>query len=910
MISIAIIDVIGLTYDGSTLQKRGLGGSESAVILMAKELKSLGLDVTVFNNCIDREASPGIYDGVKYIDLTQIQSLEDPHFDVVIASRTVVPFLPPDIQNWHRPTGAPLHEYHKIRKHAKLKAVWMHDTFCDGDQLVEDLVVHGFIDELFTLSDFHTSYVTNCDHGRKRMFEVLKNKIFMTRNGVVNYHDEVDIAAKDPNLFVYNASVTKGMIPLVEKIWPVIKQHIPQAELKVIGGYYRFRENAEPDEQEKTWRIKANDPGNPAKGIEYTGIIKQSEIANILAKSSFMIYPGAFPETFGISSLESLTYNTPLITTRFGALEETAVNQACYMIDYPIVPNGLFPAVNEEHQVNRFIETALRAHSDKYLHQQKMYMCSIVKDVCTWDTVALQWKQHFYKKLNHYLSKDEYRKVSRINSRVQEVFGRRFTNPEEVYIPRKTEQRIVVVTPTYNAENYIEKCIQSVVTQDYDNWHMYIIDDCSTDSTLEVIDRVVGETPNITVIRNNTNKGAPYNHVSTIKQHCNPDDIIMLIDGDDALVNSNQIFHYYNNLYDGTTEFSYGSCWSMVDSIPLIAQHYPKHVKENRSYRNHRFNWNMPYTHLRTFKAGLLLTLDDSNFQDEDGKWYKAGGDGAVFYSVIEKADPAMIKIVQDVVYLYNDASPINDYKVNGDEQTRNANKIIRKLDNKDKFSVIIPTMWRAVEYLELYDHLVNCDLVGEVIIINNDPSKTPLWLPTLSHPKIVMINQETNIMVNPAWNIGVEVAKYDRLCFCNDDIVFDPKLFEKIYDRVTPEYGPHGIIWGKEDMGQPPTTDGSIEFMQWRPGFIIHCFGQLFFQHKSNWVPIMPELKLYFGDDWVLHHALLRNKVPWLIYNTFFRSTGTITALQEDIKPLSRQRYEIEAPIYSEWLSKHPVTL
>ena len=38
MISVAIIDIIGLTYDGNTLNKRGLGGSESAVILLAKEL--------------------------------------------------------------------------------------------------------------------------------------------------------------------------------------------------------------------------------------------------------------------------------------------------------------------------------------------------------------------------------------------------------------------------------------------------------------------------------------------------------------------------------------------------------------------------------------------------------------------------------------------------------------------------------------------------------------------------------------------------------------------------------------------------------------------------------------------------------------------------------------------------------
>jgi len=672
-----------------------------------------------------------------------------------------------------------------------------------------------------------------------------------------------------------------------------------------------------------------------------------------------------------------------------------------------------------------------------------------------------------------------------------------------------------------------------VTSQDYDNWHMYIIDDCSTDNTVQVINRAIEGITNVTLICNETNKGAPYNHVNTIKQYCNVDDIIMLIDGDDALVSNNQIFQYYNNLYDGTTEFSYGSCWSMIDNIPLIAQHYPKHVKENRSYRNHRFNWNMPYTHLRTFKAGLLLSLDDSNFKDDTGNWYKAGGDGAVFYSVLEQADPSKVKVVQDVVYLYNDANPINDYKVNSDEQTRNANKILQSkvehkdkfsvvvptmwryegfvpflskllnctnveevivIDNdtnsrptlptnsklrvfefgtnifvnpawnfgikesrcnkvlivnddiefdtavfdavseyvtpdngliglcpgepdfnqyqitdgnikiikwqgehtygfgcmffvdkrnwvdipsdlkiyygdnftfdlmiaankpnylitnmkfggkfaqttsdtsitegvlqresvvyeqikshlptlakKDKFSVIIPTMWRAFEYLDLYDHLVNCDLVGEVIIINNDVSKTPLWLPTLSHPKIVMINQETNIMVNPAWNLGAEVAKYDRLCFCNDDIVFDTKLFEKIYDRVTPEYGPHGIIWGREDMGQPPTTDGSIEFMQWRPGFVAHCFGQLFFQHRSNWVPIASELKMYFGDDWIFHNAILTNKVPWLIYNIFFKSQGTMTASHSDLKSLSKERYEIEHPIYSEWQGKHPATI
>ena len=62
--SIAILDLIGLVYDGDTLSKRGLGGSESAVILISKELAKLGFPITVFNACQDDDSRPGIYDDV------------------------------------------------------------------------------------------------------------------------------------------------------------------------------------------------------------------------------------------------------------------------------------------------------------------------------------------------------------------------------------------------------------------------------------------------------------------------------------------------------------------------------------------------------------------------------------------------------------------------------------------------------------------------------------------------------------------------------------------------------------------------------------------------------------------------------------------------------------------------------
>jgi glycosyltransferase involved in cell wall biosynthesis len=374
---IAIIDIIGIPYDGITLDKQGLGGSESAVILISTELSKLNFDVTVFNHCDTGHTSPGVYNGVHYRPLNDLK--QDHAFDIVISSRTVIPFLDPDQYFKLDDTRCNLVRdfdlYQRIVKNSTMRVLWMHDTFCLGDNLIEELTISNRITDIFTLSDWHTAYVTNCNHGVRRNFEVLKRKIFQTRNGIKNYIPQVDIAAKDTNLFVYNASVSKGMIPLVKEIWPRIKQRIPQARLKIIGGYYKFSSEQSPDQQELDWQeMFANQQHNQKFAIEFTGIITQREIAEILSLASYTIYPAAFPETFGISSLESLLYNTPLITCRFGGLEELALENACYLIDYPIEPNSLFTSIDKQTQIEKFVELTVAAHQDTYLHQQKQYL--------------------------------------------------------------------------------------------------------------------------------------------------------------------------------------------------------------------------------------------------------------------------------------------------------------------------------------------------------------------------------------------------------------------------------------------------------------------------------------------------------------------------------------------------------
>lgn len=678
---LAIIDKIGLCYDGDTLSKQGLGGSESAVILISKHLQQLGFEVTVYNNCKDGSYSkPGVYEGVRYIDSSDAK-LDDMYYDVVIVSRTAMPFTTNDYPFLHT---------------ARKRILWLHDTFIEGDQITEDLVVSGKIDHIFTLSDWHTSYILNCTHGKKRNYEVLKKAIFQTRNGAVCHIHDIDIASKDRNHFVYNASATKGLLPLVEDIWPQIKRRLPQARLTVIGGYYRFREGAAPDAQENTVEQLTKREDLKNLDITFTGVIKQKEVAEILASAWMMLYPGAFPETFGISSLESLLYKTPLLTTRFGALEETAIDLACYHINYAIEPNSLFPHINKEQQVQKFIEAFFSAYSTPYLHQQKQNYCDVVKDIVGWDTVALQWKQFLYRILGEFLTVEEYRKVTRINDKVARIFGRTGTMPVlKDYRSYGKENRIVVISPFWNAESYISKNILSIAQQDYDNYIHVLIDDASTDSSYTAAKETITKLPaniqdKFRLIKNEKNVGAIANQITGIS-HCNSTDVVMLLDGDDWLVNNNTIFKYYNDLYNQGYEFTYGSMWSVVDNIPLIAQEYPSSVKVERSYRQYHFNWKIPYTHLRTCLAKHFLTLDTTKFKI-NGKWMKAGADNPLFYELIEQIDPDKIYCNREIICNYNDANPLNDYKIRSKEQNNNADKSYMSTYTNKRILVAIPT--------------------------------------------------------------------------------------------------------------------------------------------------------------------------------------------------------------------------
>lgn len=61
---------------------------------------------------------------------------------------------------------------------------------------------------------------------------------------------------------------------------------------------------------------------------------------------------------------------------------------------------------------------------------------------------------------------------------------------------------VSVLTPVYNGETYIRECIESVLGQNYQNWVYTIVNNCSTDGTLEIAQEYASKDPRISIVNN------------------------------------------------------------------------------------------------------------------------------------------------------------------------------------------------------------------------------------------------------------------------------------------------------------------------------------------------------------------------------------------------------------------------
>ena len=76
---------------------------------------------------------------------------------------------------------------------------------------------------------------------------------------------------------------------------------------------------------------------------------------------------------------------------------------------------------------------------------------------------------------------------------------------------------VSIITPMYNSKKFIESAINSVSIQTYHNWEMIIIDDGSTDNSVELVKALEKDDKRLRMIVQESNKGSAYARNTGIK---------------------------------------------------------------------------------------------------------------------------------------------------------------------------------------------------------------------------------------------------------------------------------------------------------------------------------------------------------------------------------------------------------
>lgn len=236
-----------------------------------------------------------------------------------------------------------------------------------------------------------------------------------------------------------------------------------------------------------------------------------------------------------------------------------------------------------------------------------------------------------------------------------------------------------IIVPVFNAEKYIEKCLNSIIKQSYQNYQVTVIDDCSTDSSYELASEICTNFENFTISKNQRRLGALNNICELLSLKINEPSktIDILVDGDDYLYSRDVINILHEKYLNTNCLITYGS---HLSSKGIQGKKYPKLIREFKLYR--KYFWYA--SHLKTFRHDLWLSIDQKDLLDQNGKYFSVASDLALMFPMLEMAGNRQ-EFVKDILYVYNDQNPISDHKIRRKEQILAAKEIRSKKIYKKK---------------------------------------------------------------------------------------------------------------------------------------------------------------------------------------------------------------------------------
>jgi len=166
------------------------------------------------------------------------------------------------------------------------------------------------------------------------------------------------------------------------------------------------------------------------------------------------------------------------------------------------------------------------------------------------------------------------------------------------------------------------------------------------------------------------------------------------------------------------------------------------------------------------------------------------------------------------------------------------------------RISVVIPTIWMANDYMMRsllgFDKV---DCIEEVIVINNDKTKTPHWINAFK--KVKVVDPGKRMYFNESVNLGIDLCKNDICCIYNDDITSDTRVFNYVKNNFSEKDG--CIFISPEYINQQTRSTGKLK----RVNDIIknrlhHGSGMMMFVRKKTFIKIPENIIHHFGDIFI----------------------------------------------------------
>ncbi len=277
------------TWGHDSIERGGIGGSETAVIRITEELAKRGAHVEIYG--YPSKEQEGEHNGVHWL----------PHWRIANPGKEFDVFI-----NWRSPG--------LISKppEATRKLVWLHDIQREFDWGPEVL---AFYDYVMPLSEAH----------RRDVSYIPDEKIWISRNGLDptfwepgNFEEEI----RNSHKLVYASCPSRGL-HLIARVWDRILEAVPTAQIDV---FYGFNKNfqAKMKVSQRFRDIYQEILAFTQKpGVNWYGMVDQKTLGRAFRTAGIWAYPCPFPEISCITAMQAQTCGALPITTKYWALDET-----------------------------------------------------------------------------------------------------------------------------------------------------------------------------------------------------------------------------------------------------------------------------------------------------------------------------------------------------------------------------------------------------------------------------------------------------------------------------------------------------------------------------------------------------------------------------------------------------------